>query len=387
MKRTITACLAAGLLAACVTEGQPQGGTAAQGNQYFLNYRYVDASRADGNAAFERLLAGQDEQARALFARSTATLASGAVQHRRAAAERAQTVSTLGAIVAAGVGIAAIQNADVRTVAGQNRLQGQLNAVTQVSDMIGNGAQDFAASRITADARTIDLNQWRSAVISDHRVARSIVRITNRTTGGYCTGFFVRPKVIATASHCFDLNHAVSAERQQPESGGNFMQGRAGPIPLLRQTLNFGFENCPGASNDNERVNRCGHEDFAFLVTRDASPHFIPIGSPATVGERLTTIGYSGDLNQGYFLRIDVGCDARSVGRGNLVRTNCTGYPGDSGGPLVRITPGRGIGIEAVGIASSGRTGGSRDRETGFRSYAPATGVNVLMSQTGDDRL
>ncbi|WP_019956800.1 trypsin-like serine peptidase [Yoonia vestfoldensis] len=378
MKRLISAFFALSVLVGCDDTGTGQGASATQGNQYFLNYRYVDASRADGNAAFDSLLAGQEEQARALFVRSTTTLADGAARHRIAARQQADNIATLGAVVGAGIGIAAIRSADVTTVRGQQVLQSQLDTLGQITDMIGNGAQDYAASRITAQARDVQLNQWRSVVISDHRIARSIVRVRNNTTGGYCTGFFIRPHVIATASHCFDLGHSMSAERQQPERGGDFMRGRTVQVPIYQNLVNLKFENCPGARDDNDRVRLCGAEDFAMFVTPQRSQYFIPIGSPAVVGESLTTIGYSADLNAGYFLRLDVGCSVQAVSRGNLARTNCTGYPGDSGGPLVRITPGRGIGIEAVGIASSGRTGGSLDRTTGRRSYAPAAGLNVF---------
>ena len=361
--KLVAATLAMLSLSGCATDlplGQPTPGSSS----YFLSHAYVGEAKRLGDLGFASVRAGDGAAARAHFERSTATLADGVARHRVEAADRAevqQTIATVGMVALAVAGALASGQAaaNARTPAQMNTVNRSLEQFTagllNLNDMVSTEIRAAEAGSVAQSARRVQTDAWRTVVVSDDPVARSVVRIHNRTSGGWCTGFFVSPWLIMTSAHCFNIGDALQAYRQTPSSGRELMRGEDEEIPIVHQYSRAGY--------DYSRRDQCIPDDMALLLTKEPSAHFMPVSEdPPSPGDTLMVMGYSGDLNRGFFLRLDYGCTVvRGLDdRGRFVH-DCASYGGNSGGPVLRVTP---LGIAAIGAHSCGTrgaTGGTRD--------------------------
>jgi V8-like Glu-specific endopeptidase len=352
---------AALLLAACVEESG-SGATSSTATvtraqvgdrNFYLQHHYVNDARALGDRAFAQIKAGDGRGASDSFARSTATLAAGLDQHRAYAADRADTQRAVAAIGMLAVGVAAMNasstamsnarsNADIARV-GQsldNFMKGFSNSASFIGEQIRLGE----INSTDPNARFVNRDTWRAVVVSQDNIARSIVRIHNQTSGMNCTGFFVAPHLIATSAHCFRLGDALGAFRQNAANGRAFMTREEEYFRITHQYENSLYD----------RSKKCDPNDIALLLTERPSQNYLPITkSPLRPGQRLMAIGYSGDLNQGYFLRIDYGCKVTGIGAQGFVGNDCASFPGNSGGPLLTATGT----IAAAGVVACGPLG------------------------------
>jgi V8-like Glu-specific endopeptidase len=351
------------MLAACVEE--TGGGGAAStatvsraqvgDRSFYLQHHYVNDARALGDRAFAQIKAGDGPGASDSFARSTATLAAGLDQHRAYASQRADTQRAVAAIGMLAVGVAAVNaSSDARAAARtpgdiarvnqsfSNFMQGFNNSTSFIGEQIRLGE----INSTDANARFVDRDTWRSVVVSNDTIARSIVRIHNQTRNGHCTGFFVAPHLIATSAHCFQLGDALGAYRQNASNGRAFMTRDEEFF-----SISYLYEN-----SLYDRSNNCDPHDIALLLTDRPSQHYLPISkNPVRPGQRIFGLGYSGDLNRGYFLRIDYGCKVTSVGTAGQIRHDCATFGGNSGGPIITASGG----IAAIGVHSCGPRGNS----------------------------
>ncbi|MBO9357627.1 trypsin-like serine protease [Bordetella petrii] len=310
---------------------------------YFLDHEYVRDALAYGNQGFQKILSHNGELARQSFVKSTNLLAEGLAEHKKFAKDRAQTQRTFADIFK--VGLMALGTAVAYKARSSANTGQQLQAVDaafsnflDASNSLGAFIQDqIRLGELGSSAvRTVDKNQWRAAVVADHRLSRSIVRVFNDTkfrgsnpSTSSCTGFFVAPYVIMTAAHCFEIGDALGAYRQIPADGKAFMTGEEEHIEIEMQYR--------GSYDDRARAKTRPY-DMAFLLTKKPSESYLPISTrPLRMGEKLMSLGYSGDLNNGYFLRIDYGCKVTSFQQADSFRTNCITYGGNSGGPILAV--------------------------------------------------
>jgi V8-like Glu-specific endopeptidase len=350
------ACLA--LVAGCAETpgGSSASGADVQKNRgYYLQHRYVGEAMSLGNAAMVSAVAGDGEMARARFVDSTDTLAKGLALHRQYAVDRADTQQVAATVLTLGIGIAGI--AASQRAASNATTQADLNRVNSAFsnfiDATGNFGQ-FLNEQIrlgeigSSAVSRVDRDRWRSVVVSNHRYVRSIVQIHNRTQNKTCTGFFVDTYMVMTAAHCFRLGDALAAFRDTPQNGKNFMTGE-------REFLEIDYQFSHGRWDGD--VNSTGAFDLAFLLMAKPSSDWLPVSTaPVRPGTKLMAIGYSGDLNRGYFLQIDYGCQANSVRANDHLASDCVIWRGNSGGPILSA----GTNPRVVGVNSSGHL--RRDR-------------------------
>ncbi len=149
------------------------------------------------------------------------------------------------------------------------------------------------------------------------------------------------PNMIMTSAHCFDDGDQVAVFRQNPRNGTKLMTGDNEQIPLHAQFRHPNYD---------ERT--CSPYDLAILVTRKRYRDYLPLAeSLAKKGEKLFNLGYSGDLNEGFFLRVDYGCKVSTRRPDGFLRHNCATYGGNSGGPVIRAGPKIGVlGVHSCGV-------------------------------------
>jgi len=367
VRQTIIALFCAAALAGCEdTAGGPAGaGTPGvpvqKGRSYYLDHGYVAEALGHGNQAMALAVAGQGEAARTSFVRSTETLASGLTLHRQYASERAENQQAAATVLTLGIGIvgavaAGRASGNATSTAELNRINAAFSDFVDATGSFGQFLNEqIRQGEIGSSAvGRVDRDRWRSVVVSNHRYVRSIVTIRNQTSGRYCTGFFVDPHVVMTAAHCFRLGEALGAYRDMPQQGKNFMTG-------TREFLKIDYQFSHGRWDGD--VNRTGAFDIAFLLMEKPSQDWLPVSTaPVRPGTELIAMGYSGDLNKGYFLQIDYGCRASSVRADNSLASSCVIWRGNSGGPIFTA----GANPRVVGVNSSGYLRRDRSEDDTF---------------------
>lgn len=168
----------------------------------------------------------------------------------------------------------------------------------------------------------------------------------------FCTAAMVSPTIAVTAAHCMSQNgvaiapDAMSIQRQGIFPSKSFKVSRY----YTHRGLNAGW--------DTQRVN-----DWLILVT-DAPYDFFTVYSQvlrnippgiASGKDKLMLAGYSSDLNQGSYLTLHYGCQAKAGQnlKGGMYFTNCENAKGSSGAPLMLATaPYYIVGIHTADIVS-----------------------------------
>ena len=345
-------------------------------NVYLDGLFYLDNTRIAGNRAFMALLDGQVDKARSHFSISEHYLNSGVQAHKSLLTEREGTQQGLATIL----GIGAMTGAVVMGIRASHKNPGQktqidkalsdaLDFTAKTFDSISQHISELHKLDVHRDAQHVDPDVWRSAVISDHPISRAIVRIST-SGGGYCTGFFIQPRVVVTAAHCINeyRKGVLSVRTSDPRDKEHFLQNASGKILKGKYVI---------VAPTYDWAQTCHPEDVALIITKDASKYYLPIdtnlvaqNTPAMV------IGYSGDLDKGFFQRLDYGCTISPIDDGsNRIRDNCATYPGNSGGPVFSIDYNRTENpFRVAGIVSCGpnATAGERTARQGNKAAGMA---------------
>lgn len=348
------------------------------------DYNYVNEAKKYGNKGFAEILNGDGTLAKNNFHRSTQILSSGVKEHALKAHNRAKWQSGFNNAfsVAAQVGLA-VAAAKSSTSANQQQSNAIKNSYMQASDqlaqinsMMSNEIRKSQMGIVDSRTRSVDHNVWRAAVISDHPISNSVVRV--RTDSGSCTGFFIQPRVVATAAHCFSNLEQPWVEHDNLSSAESFIKGNVMHNPVVSKIRHQLYENSANC-NSISIEGKCVTYDIAFLVTKYASTgvsHLPVLSRESKQRNVLFNIGYSGDLNNGFYKRIDYGCSASSEEHYSnaLLSYDCASAGGNSGGPVLAVvTKGSGIHAGVVGVHSSAKN--DLDARMAGRAFAVYLGM------------
>lgn len=312
-----------------------------QDSTYLDGYFYAHRARRIGNGAMMALVAGDGAQARSLFTQSSQVFDDGVARHRALLEERrnARIAATVILTVAAGAAaVGATANTGVDSSEFISDL-GELSAetISQISETMKLDVVD--------DAQNVQSDQWRAAVLSDHPMVSATVQV--QTGKSACTGAYIAPRLIATAAHCIRVEGGGETKvyRYAVEQPATFLAGQPPEVPVEAVYVHPGYG--PEYSAD---------YDVALIVVSQAHPHPLKVRKrPIETVHDASVMGFSGDLNRGFFLRLDHGCAAR-VESELVLRMDCAVYPGASGGPIfVRDAAGRPF--ELVAVVSGGPEG------------------------------
>ena len=323
---------------------------------YVDGYFYLDNARMRGNRALMALFDGDAGRAKDHFSASSRFLDSGVKAHKA----KLQKRKGLGQGIAGVAAVAAVAGILVQ----QHKVQKEGNLTreqTQALDDVVESAMEFTADtfvkisqhldeihRIRVDERAQDVapDVWRAAVISDHPLSRAIVKV--KTSVGSCTGFFIQPRVVATAAHCFDRSEPVEVYAPDPRKSEGF---------LLNNSILFKNQTIATYQPESYDGSACHVDDAALIVVRNPSEYWLEIDKQAVIDQsKGMVIGYPGDLDRGFFQRIDYGCEL-SHDRNEMVANNCAIYQGNSGGPVFSVDHTRkGNPFRVAGMVSCGQT-------------------------------
>ena len=347
---------------------------------YVHGYFYLDHARMAGNRAFMALLDGNHETARKYFSSSRDYLTSGIRAHEEVLRKREDSQRRRASIfaIAAAVGVVASASktaSDATTIEETNAIFDAARHTLDVTfDAVHsrlNSISDINKSDVHEEAKYIDPDAWRVAVISDHPISQAVVRVfTPRMDGTNtrCTGFFIQPRLIATSAHCLNEHHKgdLWVEVQSPrEEKEQFLLGKSA------KRLSIERVHWPRTYQWNKT---CHPDDIALIVVGDdsRSDHWLPLDTRRiTDGSEALIIGYSGDLDTGFFQRMDYGCKMEQERKRRMMGTNCASYGGNSGGPILSVDHNRaGTPFRVVGIQSCSSEEYRGKRSPGIAKWA-----------------
>ncbi|MET0239693.1 MAG: TonB family protein [Sphingobium sp.] len=191
-----------------------------------------------------------------------------------------------------------------------------------------------------------------SGAMSGNFALDAIVRITTGS-GGWCTGSFVAPRLVATNRHCvFDENGKYSHPKQiswQYIAPGYSGSGNDPGVGQGDRKWYVSKVTYPPQDHSNRIY------DWALLETATPSTvGYLDAVDPATLPEfkdiRVAVAGYSSDLNEGQQITMDWGCPATLLpGR---VDHRCYLWKGASGSPMIIVNR-PGMRRKLIGLQSS----------------------------------
>ncbi len=286
---------------------------------------YLDRARMEGNRAFMALLDGNDNQAREHFSLSEHYLTSGVQRHKAVLNERAEIQQDVTALVGIGalIGVTAMtidaaQDSPATADEIYQGLSDTLELTVNMFDRISHLIEQIHVVDIDEDAQQVDQDQWRAAIVSDHPISRAIVRVSQSPEEPSCTAFFIQPRIVATSAHCLDeVDQArLWVRTNDPREKEVFLESATGRL------LDWEAVYWPGTY---DWPNTCHRDDVALIVTEKASEYWLPIDTqPVDRTAPAMVIGYSGDLDSGFFQRMDYGCLMRaSADWPGMVSNNC----------------------------------------------------------------
>ena len=302
---------------------------------------YLDHARMEGNRAFMALLDADVAKSRDHFSSSESYLNSGVRAHKAVFADREDSQQGVASLLEIGamVGVAAV-GIDASSDASYEQSEAIWDATGRLMELtvdtfvlISSTIAEIHEIDVHDDAQHVDPDAWRAAAISDHPIPRSVVRVFSGPMEGpsSCTGFFIQPRLVATSAHCLDESDPddVRVEVHDPRHKEHFLRGR----PVSRLTTERVYW---PRTYDWDRV--CHPDDVALIVVGEDNPseYWLPINTKPIEGQpKALVIGYSGDLDRGFFQRIDYGCKIEESSRTGQIHDNCATYGGNSGGPIL----------------------------------------------------
>ena len=332
---------------------------------YVDGYLYLDNARMRGNRALMALFDGEVGRAKHHFSASSHFLDSGVEAHKAKLQKRKSLGQGIAGVVAAGavVGILVQQHnvqkegnlTQDQTRALDDAVESAMELTTDTFVKISQHLDEIHRIRVDEQAQDVDKDKWRAAVISDHPLSRAIVKV--KSPGSYCTGFFIQPRVVATAAHCFDRGEPVEVYAPDARNSEGF---------LLNNSILFKNQTVAAYQPESYDGSTCHVDDLALIVVRNPSEYWLEIDKQTAIEQSNgMVIGYSGDLDGGFFQRIDYGCEL-SHEWNEMLADNCATYPGNSGGPLFSVDYKRKHDpFRVAGVVSCGRSDQQGERTAG----------------------
>ncbi len=343
------------------------------GPKYYEQYEYVSRAKLIGNAAFSDLAAGNVEAAKSGFVQSMEILSEGISGHslhlEAKARNQRQTANALTMIAGVGLAVLGVRASNNNPAAAQqisDSLSQAFDSLGRINTLIHNRITQIKESAINSNARGgVDGDLWRTVVVSEHPVPASVVRI--ETGNSHCTGFYIQPRLVATSAHCINPGTLSEVIHHSPSDPKAFITGMGvSKNPVVYQFVHPSYDGSV-----------CNRFDVALLVVRHKSGAHLPVdtSSAATLGNGMI-MGYSGDLNSGFFKQLDYGCPIKGR-EGGMISHQCASSGGNSGGPLMAVRNGR---INAIGVHSCGQktTTGTR---LGFKGSAHISELKLLYDE------
>ncbi len=203
-----------------------------------------------------------------------------------------------------------------------------------------------------------------------------IVRVVSNA--GRCTGSFVGPRLVLTNAHCVT------------DKNGKAVTGLRVSRDYLFATEDFSVKNWWTVSGEGGLWDQKFTDDWALIElneNRFDSDQFFRV--PNSIMDKeftnliLMVAGYSGDINQGRFLTMDIGCLPKELTAEKLYY-DCSTYKGSSGAPILSSQDvGTIVALNACSAREQKNTATERGLKCGVRVERFFDKVNELLLRDG----
>ena len=309
---------------------------------YFYDVKYITESELTHGLAQHKFILGRYEEAAALFQQSFDLIEAGEENFFRYTKQKKQEMEVYQSFIGMlGQQLAGRLGTRDRILA--TRMSKVLKGFTETGEIpdkdrlfIGEKLPENTAKRVLSGQPAFDMG--------------GIAHVHSRF--GSCTGFHIAPGgFVLTNAHC------VTGEDNSHASASSVTVRFDNPLyslelPVKKIHFNEKYQAVAQKHNVREWL-RAFQQDWAFLelhtipavgvlpiaVQKQNGDGTFEAGPIGTKGKGIVA-GYSGDLNDGRFMSMDIGCDWKDDKKARLILHNCESSGGSSGSPILTVTQG-----------------------------------------------